>query len=230
MLNIQRIKWVFFDVGFTLVSEEEPARVRFGQIAAALKQRGIQRSVEEVRAAFENAWAVRAPVIEEHLTEQLAPDAPDRDFLARKAPWRSDLEQPFPGSTAVLRAVRQRFHVGVIANQSAGTHARLCGHGWGDLIELCISSTEEDLHKPDPAIFQLALRRAGCKASEAVMVGDRLDNDIRPAKALGMQTIRVRQGFAAVQSPVDDAETPDVTVDRIDDVPAALGIPQALVR
>ena len=33
------------------------------------------------------------------------------------------------------------------------------------------------------------------------MVGDRLDNDIFPAKALGMKTIWVRQGFGGMQEP-----------------------------
>ena len=50
---------------------------------------------------------------------------------------------------------------------------------------------------PDPEIFKLALERAGCALSEAVMIGDRLDNDIRPARLRGWKTIRVAQGFAA---------------------------------
>jgi FMN phosphatase YigB (HAD superfamily) len=41
------------------------------------------------------------------------------------------------------------------------------------------------------------------------MVGDRLDNDIRPAKQLGWQTIRALQGFAWVQVPRDADEEPD---------------------
>jgi FMN phosphatase YigB (HAD superfamily) len=41
------------------------------------------------------------------------------------------------------------------------------------------------------------LERAGCALSEAVMIGDRLDNDIRPARLRGWKTIRVAQGFAA---------------------------------
>lgn len=36
---------------------------------------------------------------------------------------------------------------------------------------------------------------------EAVMIGDRLDNDISPAKRLGMQTIWIRQGFEAKRGP-----------------------------
>ncbi len=44
------------------------------------------------------------------------------------------------------------------------------------------------------------------------MIGDRLDNDIRPARLLGWKTIRVAQGFARFQSPRDPWEEPDRTV------------------
>jgi hypothetical protein len=41
---------------------------------------------------------------------------------------------------------------------------------------------------------------------------DRLDNDIRPARLLGWETIRVAQGFARFQLPRDLWEEPDRTV------------------
>ena len=46
-----------------------------------------------------------------------------------------------------------------------------------------------ELKKPDPAIFRWALREAECSPSEALMVGDRIDNDVVPARALGIRAI-----------------------------------------
>lgn len=37
--------------------------------------------------------------------------------------------------------------------------------------------------------------RSGCWPENAVMVGDRIDNDIVPAKKMGMHTIWVKQGY-----------------------------------
>ena len=54
------------------------------------------------------------------------------------------------------------------------------------------------------------------------MIGDRLDNDIRPAKASGWRTIRVLRGFHRVQQPRDDSEEPDFTVSRLSEVPDLL--------
>ena len=74
------------------------------------------------------------------------------------------------------------------------------------------SSTEVGLEKPDPAIFQLALSQSGCEPAQAVMIGDRLDNDIRPARLLGWKTIRIAQGFARFQLPRDGLDEADLTV------------------
>ena len=76
--------------------------------------------------------------------------------------------------------------------------------------------------KPDPAIFDLALRHAGCAASEPVMIGDRLDNDIRPARLLGWRTMRVLQGPGRFQSPRDSWDEPDPTVANVTLIPPAL--------
>ncbi|MFQ8961778.1 HAD-IA family hydrolase [Sellimonas intestinalis] len=39
--------------------------------------------------------------------------------------------------------------------------------------------------KPNPKIFEIALQRAKCEANKAIMIGDRIDNDIMPAKKNG---------------------------------------------
>lgn len=69
--------------------------------------------------------------------------------------------------------------------------------------------------KPDVKIFETAVARSGCSAGETVMVGDRLDNDICPAKSIGMKTGWVKQGFGGLQKPPNEAYEPDVTIDRL---------------
>ena len=50
------------------------------------------------------------------------------------------------------------------------------------------------------------------------MVGDRLDNDILPAKKLGMLTIRVKNGISAFAEPTRAEETPDYTVNSLSEI------------
>ena len=54
------------------------------------------------------------------------------------------------------------------------------------------------------------------------MIGDRLDNDIIPAKKLGMQTIWFRQGRYATLEPRVPDEIPDVKINDLEDLPSAV--------
>jgi len=54
--------------------------------------------------------------------------------------------------------------------------------------ELCFWSWRHGFAKPEPHAFRLLdvrLRRCGIRAGEVLMVGDRLDNDIEPARMAG---------------------------------------------
>ena len=50
------------------------------------------------------------------------------------------------------------------------------------------------------------------------MIGDRLDNDIFPAKSLGMKTIWIRQELGGIQTPKDDRYVPDARVDSLSEI------------
>ena len=47
------------------------------------------------------------------------------------------------------------------------------------------------------------------------MIGDRIDNDIVPAKSLGMRTIWVKQGFGKYWTIESEIERPDYVVDNL---------------
>jgi HAD superfamily hydrolase (TIGR01549 family) len=223
MIDVSRIRWIFFDVGDTLLDESESMLDWCAQMAIVLTQRGRPTTAAEVWTARERGYAEFATNMLDRILENLSLPSSMRDVF-KLVQYQHALERPFVGTSDALNRLSARFRLGVIANQSAGTDSRMCQHGWRGVFSVCISSTEEKLKKPDPAIFQLALDRAGCRADQAVMVGDRIDNDIAPAKALGMTTIRLRQGLAAVQEPRDSSHEADITLDAIYALPAALGV------
>ena len=78
-----------------------------------------------------------------------------------------------------------------------------------------IASAEEGVSKPDPRIFEIALERAGCKVENAVMIGDRIDNDVVPAKKMGMKTVWIRQGGGGLWQLQGPEQQPDFTVDNL---------------
>lgn len=57
-----------------------------------------------------------------------------------------------------------------------------------------------------------------CRAEESVMVGDRLDNDIVPAKALGMKTVWVKNGLTQYQDTVLGNGVADRQIRKLSDL------------
>lgn len=192
------IRWLFFDVGSTLVDE-----------TAAYDHR-IREMIAGTNVTYEQFQRKREAYARQNLRGDLEAAA---FFGLQKMPWHHEDEQPYPEAESVLGTLKARgYRIGVIANQSVGTAERL--RAWGLLthIDLVVASAEEGVAKPDPAIFRLALERADCAPEEAVMIGDRLDNDIVPAKAVGMRTVWLPQGPAAWHTVRRTAECPDLQV------------------
>jgi HAD superfamily hydrolase (TIGR01509 family) len=99
------------------------------------------------------------------------------------------------GMGDALRQLAPHYRLGVIANQPKEVEPLLRDRGLRDLFEICAISEELQMDKPNPKIFQWAMEKSGVAPHQAMMIGDRIDNDIRPAKALGMKTLWLKLGF-----------------------------------
>lgn len=194
------VKWLFFDLGSTLIDEAQVYRHRMEDMA-----RASRRTVQEICAA-EMALYRRNLLGEKELVRQLG---------LPKLTWYFEDERLYPDAVEVLSLLHQDYSIGVIANQKVGAGERLQQMGIVQHIDLLISSGEESVAKPDLRIFRIALDRAGCRPEEAAMIGDRLDNDIAPAKAMGMYTIWIRQGFGGLWTPDRPEYAPDETVESL---------------
>ena len=222
-LDLAGVRWLFFDLGYTLINEDGAAMGRLRQVSDALAECEIEASPEELRSSLE---AASARFDANPFRSLLLAFTDDEDVIAHvrsSGRYPKELESPYPQTQGLLEHLAERYRLGVIANQPAGTDERLEGYGLLHYFDVCVSSGDVGIEKPDPAIFHLALEQAGCSPSESVMLGDRLDNDIRPAKALGFRTVRVLQGPHRFQQPREEAETPDATVGDLDELAALLG-------
>ena len=113
---------------------------------------------------------------------------------------------------------RRGYKLGVIANQNYGTEQRLKNWNLHQLFEVIAASAELGMEKPDPAIFEWALKQADCRPQNAVMVGDRMDNDIAPANRLEIHTVRLKRGLGAYHEPQSDGETPEYTISMLEEL------------
>lgn len=197
---VEKVKWLFFDIGSTLMDEHLAYEHRMREIAEAAGTtfEEVYRLAMEFYARNKKGDLEAAKVLGVELTK-----------------WHKEDEILFPDASECLKRLHEKYRIGIIANQSLGTRERLEKHGVLKYIDLVIASAEEGVSKPDKRIFEIALERAGCKPDEAVMIGDRIDNDIVPAKALGMGTVWIKQGFGKYWVIKDESEQADYSVGNL---------------
>ena len=194
----QVIKWIFFDVGSTLVDETEAYDHRVRDIIAGTD------------ITFQEFDDMRIALAHRGLDGN---SAAIKHFGLTKTPWHSEDEVPYPDAKSTLAALIQLgYKLGIIANQKLGTAERLENWGLRQYFDVIVSSAEIGYAKPDKRIFEKALEMAGCTTRESVMVGDRLDNDMIPAKALGMRTVWIKNGLAQYQSEELGKDIADVQI------------------
>lgn len=199
---LRQAKYLFFDVGSTLVDETEAYNHR------------IRDAIAGTDVSFEEFEKTRNAFSKQNKKGDLAAL---EYYGLKKTPWHKEDERLYPQTRKLLAYLKKRgFRLGVIANQSFGTAERLANWGILQYFDWILASAEEGVAKPEPELFRRALARACCAPSEALMIGDRLDNDISPAKKLGMRTIWVKQGGSRFQRPRCVEETPDITVDNLE--------------
>ena len=198
--TVENVKWLFFDVGSTLVDESVVYEGRMKDVAKIANV--TYEYVYETAIAF--------------YKENRKGDLETMKLLNVERPeWKSEDEILYSDAEECLKKLSGKYKIGVIANQSPGTANRLENFGILKYIDLVIASAEEGIAKPDKRIFEIALSRANCEPNQSIMIGDRIDNDIVPAKKLGMGTIWIKQGFGRYWNITGDEEKADYEVNNL---------------
>ncbi len=222
MIDRNKLQWIFFDVGDTLVDESLPFQSSIEQFVRYAGLLGYTVSEKAVKDGLTEAYTSFSTRPMWQVMEALIPSEEARIQIRGQMKYEKHLEQPFPEAKEVLCRLAEHYKIGIIANQSIGTSDRLENYGLLPYISVVCSSAEAGLSKPDPKFFHMALEEAKCSPEQAVMVGDRIDNDILPAQALGMGTVWVRQGYAREQRIPLSGMAPDIIINRLSEIVGAL--------
>ena len=209
-----KIAWLCFDLGGTLVDESAQERAMIASACGALAAEGIDVAPDAFyRLMIEASIAYKTPYREAIRLCTSSPEQFERVRAAARYP--AELARLYSGVPELLAALSAKYRLGVIANLGPGIEEYLEGLGIRRYFSVLAGSGDVGFSKPDPTLFRWALEKAGCAPERAAMVGDRLDNDIYPAKQLGLATVWVKQGIAAHQTPKSADYTPDDTIERI---------------
>lgn len=119
--------------------------------------------------------------LEEDLINRLADDyivhLPDNNHL-------------FDGAIEVLEYLQQKYTMHIITNGFSEIQDRkLKNSKIADYFKTVTTADEVGVKKPHRRIFEHALKLAGARPSNSLMIGDNLEADIEGAEKLGLQTI-----------------------------------------
>lgn len=213
----RRYDAVFFDMGGTLAHLADAPRTR----AIALSRLGSDVDADAVAAAIDAALGEPSAIAEyASLTQQPAgtPVPADRyDALwsriyadaLKRLDFRGDLVAAVSAlydhwvyEAAVLypdvhpvfdQLIDAGYTLGIVSNWPH-TLGLTCEHlGLTGCCPVVVASAECGFMKPHPAIFEIALTRAGVRPERTLYVGDRYDTDVVGARAVGMTSVLLRR-------------------------------------
>ena len=154
---------------------------------------------------------------------------PDLDFanvrrLRAAQGYRYDFHPGdlYPDAIPCLAALRERgFKVLIAGNQPVEAEAAL--HRLNVPADLIATSAGWGVAKPDAAFFAKVIEAAGEPAERIAYVGDRVDNDVLPARAAGMIAVHLRRGpWGWMHAEKPDAEHAHLRVNDLTGLPALL--------
>ncbi|HVX02445.1 MAG TPA: HAD family hydrolase [Nitrososphaera sp.] len=223
--------FIFFDLGQTLVTEWEFISHFDGKFLEILNGYGARIDMRNYRAVRDSIirdrrigyGSVKELVIE--ICRTVLPTGFENAIMSRIGPevrtGRKEMFRLAEGVEQVVKGLVQdkKCGLGIIANQSEDIVALLQEAGIERYFQVTAISSALKMKKPDPRLFQLAIKEAGREAHECIMVGDRLDTDVCPANKLGMTTIRVTDSLFSLQEPREDCERPAYTISKLAEVP-----------
>ena len=200
------IRAVFLDAGDTLFTERVSRSAIYAEIASGF---GGSCDEEEMRSAMDAVFRDLPNSVEGHFRYSLPWFRAFNERVldscgvqaARFAAAHTALAERFedPATYSVFDEVPEVLvelagrgvQVGVVSNWSEHLPELLQGLGLAETLDFVVTSADLRAEKPDRAIFERALFRAGAAAEESVHVGDHLERDVRGALNAGMRAILV---------------------------------------
>jgi FMN phosphatase YigB (HAD superfamily) len=214
------ITTVLLDAGGIILDESEHETVRVEIAVEVLRTVLPDMDADQLYSDLEEAIRVFCPQILAYvLWKYVKPDmaAFDRLYGSFRDKWQ--VRRPtltlMMGLEEELKAISANFGVGIAGQYGKELLSTLDDSGLLRYFTHRFTQDDFAITKPDPRYLAQIAEKCGVDPRECTMVGDRIDNDIIPARRLGMKTVLVRLGLHRNQQPRIPLEMPDAELTSI---------------
>lgn len=214
------IDLVMIDVGGAIYDDDPWA---LAVLKAARELSGSDVSESEFWQVYDGQRQEQGGSLSRTVAEQFAPGV-NPDELSELAKKYADytVSSLYPDAKPTLEALASRYKLGVVVNPRRAQTEALERDGLMHYFAVVTHPEQVDTKTPDARMWRRALEETGVSADRAVHVGNRIDNDVRPANQAGLQTIWLLRGEAPPSPTVEQLSEPDAIVTAFSGVPNAL--------
>ncbi|KQC32915.1 haloacid dehalogenase [Nonlabens sp. YIK11] len=204
MSNFKGIKHVFFDLDHTLWDFDRNSKMAYAQIFEE-EQIGLdlEKFIEVYQPLNLQYWKRfrESEMSKEELRYRRLKDTFDAcdfsvadDHINKMADmyleYLPNHNHLFPNCTPLLDTLKDQFELHIITNGFDEVQARkMQNSGLSPYFKYVLTAETAGVKKPDPAIFERALKDTGATIGNSVMIGDSHEADILGARKIGLRTI-----------------------------------------
>jgi HAD superfamily hydrolase (TIGR01549 family) len=213
------IKNIFLDVGGVILDESEFQKTSSKIITNLVRNNNVNYSIKNYWNDINEAVYRFVPKVYDYILFKNTSNL--NNFYKLQAQYRFELKQSnikfklMDDVQDFLKTFSRQYRIGTLGQYGKDFRQYL------EKIKLLqyftFSEIQDDYKttKPDIRYFEAILKKCKCEPEESIMIGDRIDKDIIPAKMFGMKTIRVKTGIHKKQKPRTPDEIPDLTVKNL---------------
>ena len=210
-----KITTVLLDAGGVILDESEHEEIRARHAVDILKAHIPDYSLDTYHSDIEEAVRSFCPRAYQYVFWKYAENDVSH-FNHLFGAYSEKCKQTLPplrltrGFEAEIREISKTWAVGIAGQYGQEILELLETHALLDSFTYRLTQDDFPITKPDPRYYEQILEAFGVAAQECIMVGDRIDKDIIPAKQVGMKTILIRVGLHKNQQPRIPLEIPDI--------------------
>ncbi|TET27934.1 MAG: HAD family hydrolase [Candidatus Bathyarchaeum sp.] len=218
--NKKRITTVLLDAGGVILDESEHEEVRAEIAVEILSTINPGYSVDSYCLDIEEAVKCFCPSTYQYVLWKYLRNNQslfDKVYRLYLETWqqRKPALKLNPGIKRELRLISQSFKLGIAGQYGREVLELLKEASILDYFSYQLTQDGFTITKPDPRYYEQITEAFGVDPRKCIMVGDRIDKDIIPAKQLGMRTVLVRVGLHENQQSRVPFEVPDAEVNGI---------------
>jgi putative hydrolase of the HAD superfamily len=218
-----KIRNILLDIDDTLFPSTEFSNLARRNALNAMISMGIDAGYEGLRSKLDRIISRKGSNYQSHfddLCKELRLKRPGRYIASAIAAYHDTKTaiQPFPKAPLALMRLKQAGYSLFVATNGNSIKQ------WDKLIRLRLALYFDDVFVSEELgtekgeqFYRKVLKSLHASPGECVMVGDREDADIIPAKSVGIRTVRLLAGKYSKGASVSDA-----TIGDIGDLPGAL--------